>query len=1145
MKTNTFLFFVACLFVTNTLWVKASFAQTKTEELHLGGSMQVHTYPNSDGDDILVQGEGKYFSFPLANYSGTSITRAVKLFIISSSNQINVVWEEVISVPAWDFITIEIADCDNPVQSSPGNYTLELRCEHSSALSSVNINSILLPVVDGGSGAENPQNIQILTAGSFDSGCNTTEYYLNFVDPNSTSVWHPGDTKTIRWNTNTSNVITTVTLWLYRESSANRLISSSVPNTGSYSYQVPDDLPVNYNYHLRLYNNDGPYLNVVSENFWIENLGSPPNTPSNLQASVQSDHSILLSWDNVTDETGYVLDFCDGNVIVNLPTNQTSYLVDNLNPSTGYSFKIKSVNNYGSSNYSSCVNTTTSAPAQASLEVSSVSILDTIQKGKACDMIVTVVNTGNATFDGDVFLSWHNENMEYLTDLASFTGTLTIGESKVLFFHTDAIVSDRGSYFAVTKYRSTGSDTWKNIAYHTVNIVGMDVLGDDLSDSAGNTSLSYHFNDLVNPETIENVPLRSFLVIENLDNNEINIEEMSLGQKSASFSFFEDRSFKEGNYKVTYVAFYDWDQKKSGQKTAVKILSDLPWYSFWGLSSYFQIVDPYLDLIDVTNYSGQTEPIANYNLFGFVLKIPNDTGNESVKIRFYNTSTGQVIENTMTYFSDPDVWILDKAFDFACVYDYRFIVHTGIWEFDYPQSGDNPLSIEVHPYFDSMPMKHSGIVHETSFMFYNYIYDDISDQIQVYLHLYNPDDSQTVIEMNNDNDRYFYNNHIFDAVGSYYYYIEAIAPNGKTFTSPLDHLFINFGNNCDYIQKPPMISRKLWCPGCNDDNPENGYPTHIILHDTETENGDNSYGAVRELRNNALSEGYSDIPYHYLIASDGRIFEGLEGGVMKRGNHFSCMNGRTIGIAFLGDFDVEEPSDKTLESLDLLLEYLCSQYHIDPQGVKDHIYYDFTKKQWENNVALPQISLHRIVGNYPNQACSIVDCPGIFFPALEENITPFVHYCDQENNQLALELSSPISIEINKKSTSSQGLHISSQISSLYDPVTANLRFLLLENEDSTLLFQKNDVDIDTLKEIEFDEEINSGKAKYGILLQYQVNDTTSWHKINSELFQNPVSFDLSALSVVEQNNNYQLFPNPNQGEFNLNFSSESPRNLL
>lgn len=81
----------------------------------------------------------------------------------------------------------------------------------------------------------------------------------------------------------------------------------------------------------------------------------------------------------------------------------------------------------------------------------------------------------------------------------------------------------------------------------------------------------------------------------------------------------------------------------------------------------------------------------------------------------------------------------------------------------------------------------------------------------------------------------------------------------------------------------------------------------------------------------ALTLGWGDIGYHYVVDEDGTIYEGRSGGDNVIGGHAYCANVGTLGIALMGNFETEEPSQMQIVSLQWLLKDLTDHYRIDPR----------------------------------------------------------------------------------------------------------------------------------------------------------------------------------------------------------------------
>lgn len=113
---------------------------------------------------------------------------------------------------------------------------------------------------------------------------------------------------------------------------------------------------------------------------------------------------------------------------------------------------------------------------------------------------------------------------------------------------------------------------------------------------------------------------------------------------------------------------------------------------------------------------------------------------------------------------------------------------------------------------------------------------------------------------------------------------------------------------------------------------------HLIVHHTVTNNLEvDSPAIVRSIYSyHALTRGWGDIGYNYLIDADGNIYEGRAGGEHNGmpvvGGHALCSNVETIGMALIGNYQENTVPGPMLDSLSDLLAYFSDKYQLDPLG---------------------------------------------------------------------------------------------------------------------------------------------------------------------------------------------------------------------
>lgn len=99
----------------------------------------------------------------------------------------------------------------------------------------------------------------------------------------------------------------------------------------------------------------------------------------------------------------------------------------------------------------------------------------------------------------------------------------------------------------------------------------------------------------------------------------------------------------------------------------------------------------------------------------------------------------------------------------------------------------------------------------------------------------------------------------------------------------------------------------------------------IVIHHTATEND-----TVLSLQEKEMANGYYDLPYQYVISPDGTIYEGRS--IDVRGAHVQDGNTGKIGVALLGDFRSNTPSEAQYQSAVKLAKWLDVKYGIEELG---------------------------------------------------------------------------------------------------------------------------------------------------------------------------------------------------------------------
>ncbi|MCB9892379.1 MAG: N-acetylmuramoyl-L-alanine amidase [Planctomycetes bacterium] len=80
---------------------------------------------------------------------------------------------------------------------------------------------------------------------------------------------------------------------------------------------------------------------------------------------------------------------------------------------------------------------------------------------------------------------------------------------------------------------------------------------------------------------------------------------------------------------------------------------------------------------------------------------------------------------------------------------------------------------------------------------------------------------------------------------------------------------------------------------------------------------------------------WPDVPYHFLIAPDGTVFEGRPLGIAGATNTEYDTRGHAL-VQLFGDFEREEPTAAQLDAAVHVLAWLSTSLDIDPMSLRGH-----------------------------------------------------------------------------------------------------------------------------------------------------------------------------------------------------------------
>jgi hypothetical protein len=141
------------------------------------------------------------------------------------------------------------------------------------------------------------------------------------------------------------------------------------------------------------------------------------------------------------------------------------------------------------------------------------------------------------------------------------------------------------------------------------------------------------------------------------------------------------------------------------------------------------------------------------------------------------------------------------------------------------------------------------------------------------------------------------------------------------------------------VQRPAIVSAKEWgsTPQPIPDNRKQT-PTYITIHHAgvlwEAKSTPDRF--VKNMQTwGQKDKNWPDLPYHFLIAPDGRIFEGRPIIYEPESNTKYPLSGN-IGVEMMGNFEAQRPSREQLQSCVKLVAWLAKEYRIDPSHIRGH-----------------------------------------------------------------------------------------------------------------------------------------------------------------------------------------------------------------
>jgi hypothetical protein len=158
--------------------------------------------------------------------------------------------------------------------------------------------------------------------------------------------------------------------------------------------------------------------------------------------------------------------------------------------------------------------------------------------------------------------------------------------------------------------------------------------------------------------------------------------------------------------------------------------------------------------------------------------------------------------------------------------------------------------------------------------------------------------------------------------------------------------------------EPVIVPRSGW--NANEPRPYRQHtPVRITIHHegTRLEVTDDAAKKIRNIQVWGMGKdrNWTDIPYHYLIAPNGTIYEGRNANTVGETNtEYDCTGHLLINC--LGNLEQQEVREEQLNSLIKLIAWSCKKYNISYETIASH-------KDYSTQTNCPGKNLYRYLEN--------------------------------------------------------------------------------------------------------------------------------------------------------------------------------------
>ena len=153
----------------------------------------------------------------------------------------------------------------------------------------------------------------------------------------------------------------------------------------------------------------------------------------------------------------------------------------------------------------------------------------------------------------------------------------------------------------------------------------------------------------------------------------------------------------------------------------------------------------------------------------------------------------------------------------------------------------------------------------------------------------------------------------------------------------------------------------------------------IVHHTVTSDGGSDVAAAIRSIYYfHAVTRGWGDIGYNYIVDKFGNIWTGRQGGDHAIAGHAYGWNNGTIGIAALGDYSSAQPTSPLQGAIANIIAMKFAQLGLQPFGAEVFVHQEENSSgQWSNVMSSPpNIIGHRDANYIQSQTGGQTACPG-------------------------------------------------------------------------------------------------------------------------------------------------------------------------